>query len=402
MAISNDSNITTAQPVEWFPGLQLAACIFYSIILLIGVTGNILVIIIVMKYQDMRNATNFLLTNLSVADLFFLLFCTPDGYQHLYGKDKHRLGKFMCRFSPFVQNVTATCSVLTIMAISYERYIAICQPFKTNSLRLSIFRTLPTVIIFWAISCLMSTPFYIFTNTYLVQSTYNETIVSCLTGFPLPWSIWYLIPCTVVIYLIILIMLCYWHYSICYVLFNREALLQDNTIVTRYRRQVSQLLIVLIISFFVLILPYKIWAIIQPQLSFEQFHRFGFQRHSLMIIIIRSLLYLNSAINPLLYSIMSTKFRQSFVRLCHQYRTCSKNQHPTDVLFYKSYAKRPISMSVNRDGCGGTISTTGKVSYYQPNHNHLQERKLLVVDDTPTPITTTAFNTTKFIFPSQT
>jgi hypothetical protein len=95
MVITNDSNITT-QSIEWFPGLQLAACIFYSIILLVGVTGNILVIVIVMRYRDMRNATNFLLTNLSVADLSVLLFCTADGYQHLYAKDKHRLGKFMC------------------------------------------------------------------------------------------------------------------------------------------------------------------------------------------------------------------------------------------------------------------------------------------------------------------
>lgn len=92
----NDSNITATQPIQWVPGLQLFACIFYTIILLVGVSGNILVIIIVSKYRDMRNATNLLLTNLSVADLFFLLFCTPDGYQHLYGKDKHRLGNFMC------------------------------------------------------------------------------------------------------------------------------------------------------------------------------------------------------------------------------------------------------------------------------------------------------------------
>ena len=95
-------------------------------------------------------------------------------------------------------------------------------------------------------------------------------------------------------------MLICWHYSICSVLFNREALLRDNTIVTRYRRQVAQLLIVLIVSFFVLILPHKIWGIIQPQLSLEQFHRLGFRRHSLLIIITRSLLYLNSAVSCLL------------------------------------------------------------------------------------------------------
>jgi hypothetical protein len=120
---------------------------------------------------------------------------------------------------------------------------------------------------------------------------------SGMTNFPSFWSTWYLISCTLIIYIFIIIMLCYWHYSICHILFSREALLRDNTIVTRYRRQVARLLIALIVSFFVLILPYKIWAIIQQQLSVEQFHRLGFQRHSILIIITRLLLYLNSAVS---------------------------------------------------------------------------------------------------------
>jgi hypothetical protein len=93
--IINESN-STSGPIEWFPGLQTSACVFYSIILIVGFIGNILVIVVVTRYRDMRNATNLLLTNLSIADLFLLIFCTADGYQHLYGKDKHRLGKFMC------------------------------------------------------------------------------------------------------------------------------------------------------------------------------------------------------------------------------------------------------------------------------------------------------------------
>ena len=39
---------------------------------------------------------------------------------------------FEGRFSPFVQNATGICSVLTIMAVSYERYVAICTPLKVN------------------------------------------------------------------------------------------------------------------------------------------------------------------------------------------------------------------------------------------------------------------------------
>jgi hypothetical protein len=92
---SNGSNITEDH-IEWFPGLQTTACVLYTIILLVGIIGNILVIIIVKKYRDMRNATNLLLTNLSIADLFFLIFCTAEGYSHLYAQDKYIFGKFMC------------------------------------------------------------------------------------------------------------------------------------------------------------------------------------------------------------------------------------------------------------------------------------------------------------------
>ncbi|CAF0727080.1 unnamed protein product [Rotaria sp. Silwood1] len=382
----NESN-STEIPVEWFPGLQTAACIFYTIILLVGIIGNILVIIIVTKYRDMRNATNLLLANLSIADLFHLLFCTPDGYQHLYGKDKHRLGTFMCSFSPFVQNVTSTCSVLTIMAISYERYVAICQPLKTSPLHLTLFRTLPTAIFFWLISCLISIPFYIYSNTGSAQAIYNETIVTCFTHFPSSWGNEYLISCTLCLYVLIFFMLCYWHFSICSILFNREALLRDNTIVTRYRRQVALLLIVLIITFFILILPHKMWAYIQHGLSNEEFFQMGFHRHSFIIISTRLLLYLNSAINPLLYSIMSTKFRQSFFLLCDDCRRSTKSQRSGTVFFSKEYAGRQI-IGINGLG-GGTISATGKISYHQPNTSQFQEKKCLLSNIIAMPITET-------------
>jgi len=95
---------------------------------------------------------------------------------------------------------------------------------------------------------------------------------------------------------------------------------------------------------------------------------------------------------------MSTKFRQSFVRLCHGCQTSSKGKHSSSVLFYKKYAMRPMIMSLNGGGTPGTISTTGKLSY-QSNNHQLQEKKYLLADNTPTPATATTIDTTKFIFP---
>jgi len=91
---------------------------------------------------------------------------------------------------------------------------------------------------------------------------------------------------------------------------------------------------------------------------------------------------------------MSTKFRQSFLRLFDGCRSSSKYPHSSSVLFCKEYATRPILMRVNRDGFGGSMSTTGRAS-----SNQSQERKLLLTDNTPTPLTTTPIDIPKFIFP---
>ncbi|UJR25618.1 hypothetical protein I4U23_006970 [Adineta vaga] len=388
--LDNESNHVN-ESIQWFPGLQTTACIFYSIILIIGVIGNILVIIIVTRYRNMRNATNLLLTNLSVADLFLLIFCIHEGYQHLYGEDKHRLGKFMCSFSPFVQNVTSTCSVLSIMAISYERYIAICQPLKTSALRFTLFRTLPTVVAIWIVSCAISVPFFMYSSIGTVQSIYGETIVICFTTFPDSWKDTYLIFSTLCVYLFVFLMLCYWHFSICCILFSREALLRDNSIVTRYRRQVAKLLITLIMTFFICILPYKIWAFIYQRLSPDEINMLGFHRHAFIAIITRTLLYLNSAINPLLYSVMSTKFRQSFILLCDDCRYSTKVRRSDPVYLYKEYTVKQL-MGVNGGGGIRTMSTTGKCSYHQFNGSQLHEKKSLLVDHLPTVIVENPMN----------
>lgn len=96
---------------------------------------------------------------------------------------------------------------------------------------------------------------------------------------------------------------------------------------------------------------------------------------------------------------MSTKFRQSFVRLCHGCCRSSKNQHTSAVLFCKDYAMRPMLINVNRGGMTGTLSTTNGLSYRQSNIHQLQERKFLLADNTPTPATATTFDSTKFVFP---
>ncbi|CAF2413711.1 unnamed protein product [Rotaria sp. Silwood2] len=96
---------------------------------------------------------------------------------------------------------------------------------------------------------------------------------------------------------------------------------------------------------------------------------------------------------------MSTKFRQSFGRLCGGCNASSKSQHASAVLFCKGYTMRPMLMSINRDGLGGTMSTTTRLPYRPTNISQLHEKKRLLTDNTPTPITTVTINHENFIFP---
>ena len=51
--------------------------VLYSVIFLVGLVGNSLVIIVMIKHRHMRTITNMFLVNLSVGDLLVVIVCMP-------------------------------------------------------------------------------------------------------------------------------------------------------------------------------------------------------------------------------------------------------------------------------------------------------------------------------------
>ena len=51
--------------------------ILFSIIILVGFVGNILVVSIICMNKSMKTTTNLLILNLAVADILFIIFCIP-------------------------------------------------------------------------------------------------------------------------------------------------------------------------------------------------------------------------------------------------------------------------------------------------------------------------------------
>ncbi|BES96646.1 unnamed protein product [Nesidiocoris tenuis] len=83
----------------------------------------------------------------------------------------------------------------------------------------------------------------------------------------------------------------------------------------RARKQVVLMLVTVVVSFFTCLLPFRIftlWIIITDR---DTIHNIGIDAYYSLLYLCRIMLYLNSAINPILYNLMSSKFRHGFSRM---------------------------------------------------------------------------------------
>ncbi|XP_059610385.1 growth hormone secretagogue receptor type 1 [Phlebotomus argentipes] len=301
--------------------IRTTAMVLCILILCLGVIGNIMVPIVILKTKDMRNSTNIFLTNLSIADLLVLLVCTPTVLVEVNTPpETWVLGQEMCKAVPFVELTVAHASVLTILAISFERYYAICEPLKAGYVCTKA-RAILICITAWIVAAL-------FTSPILSIATYtNETYVDgsevavCMTAADKLWPASFFVGSIVLFFVIPFLILVVLYSVIARHLMNNPGLISyGHRHVLKYRKQVILMLSAVIFSFFVCLSPFRaftLWIIVVPP---EAIMSLGFEAYYNLLYFCRIMLYLNSAINPVLYNLMSSKFRQGFFSLlgCHR------------------------------------------------------------------------------------
>nr|AZL90164.1 ecdysis triggering hormone receptor [Panonychus citri] len=299
--------------------MRTSATIFCALILILGTTGNILVPIVVCRTKELRNSTNIFLINLSFADLFVLIVCMPTVLIELHSKPEvWLLGQEMCKAVPFVEMVVAHGSILTMMAISFERYYAICKPLKAGY---KCTRLRAVIIIFsvWTIAVISTVP--ILWIAELSHETYidGSLVPVCLTQANKLWHKLYFIGTMIAFFwspLLILIII--------YIMITKRLFLNDSIRTStnqgshecsqmRARRQVVYMLATVIACFFICLLPFRLFTLWLLLSSTDQVKSLGMEMYYTTLYFCRIMLYLNSALNPILYNLISSKFRDAFL-----------------------------------------------------------------------------------------
>ncbi|XP_047485265.1 uncharacterized protein LOC125036587 isoform X2 [Penaeus chinensis] len=125
----------------------------YIIILIVGCFGNGLVIYLFASSRSLRTPSNLFILNLALSD--FCMVGILVVYVHNAFHDGPAAGKFGCDLYGFVSGLAGTTSIMTMSAISLDRYLVISfplDPFKRFSHR----QVLVIIIATWLYSSIFS------------------------------------------------------------------------------------------------------------------------------------------------------------------------------------------------------------------------------------------------------
>ncbi|CAJ1058667.1 histamine H2 receptor-like [Xyrichtys novacula] len=107
--------------------------IFLSLLILLTVGGNVLVCLAVCASRRLRCLTNCFIVSLAVTDLLLGLLVLPFSAL-LQLNSEWPLGPNFCNFYISMDVMLCTASILTLLAISVDRYLAVTMPLRYASL----------------------------------------------------------------------------------------------------------------------------------------------------------------------------------------------------------------------------------------------------------------------------
>ncbi|XP_034245068.1 pyrokinin-1 receptor-like [Thrips palmi] len=131
-----EANATSAWVPQFPPkrdalAIVVPVTVIYVAIFVTGVAGNVVTVIVIWRCRCMHTPTNYYLMSLAVSDLLLLLSGLPQEVYSIWIRYPYPFGGAFCVLRGLAAETSANASVLTITAFTVERYLAICKPFQT-------------------------------------------------------------------------------------------------------------------------------------------------------------------------------------------------------------------------------------------------------------------------------
>jgi len=305
----------------------LPLTLIYSIFLVVGVCGNLATCVVIVSNEYLRTATNVYLLNLALADIATLIITMPGELYLMWQQYPWTFGEVACDAKIVITEAIIYASILTIVAFTGERYLAICRPLSPLA-RSTTGEARRVISMIWLFSFLSASPWALFTKVnYLPWE-----------GRQLPESAWCSIPFNessahASLYMMLASTLLYFFAPLAVVVFlyTRIGLTLHRNRMSRCAascqgedchaektysqgiRTVIRMLVVVVSAFFFCWTPFWTQRIMFVLVTlFESWSGTLTQVQHVLFTISGVFYYFNSVLNPILYSLMSKRFRRGF------------------------------------------------------------------------------------------
>ncbi|XP_069998221.1 thyrotropin-releasing hormone receptor [Penaeus vannamei] len=296
---------------------RVVGTLFQGVILVIGVVGNAMVVVVVARNRNMATPTNCYLVSLAVADCAVLVAAVPQEIVSYFLIGNHWIwGRGGCAIMIFLQNLGINASSLSLTAFTVERYIAICHPMKAQTV-CTVERAKKITLLVWLFAVCYCAPWLFLTQVVPLRYAVDYPTQECTFKLSRDQYLYYYFTDIVVFYVVPLLLSCVLYSLIARILIASQ--LPKGPSGDRVRGaaisprvQVVKMLVVVVAIFATLWLPYRTLLVYNSLLAM-----FGQQpfKDLWYLLFAKTCIFINSAINPILYNALSVKFRRSFKKM---------------------------------------------------------------------------------------
>uniref|UniRef100_A0A3P9DFT6 Growth hormone secretagogue receptor type 1 n=1 Tax=Maylandia zebra TaxID=106582 RepID=A0A3P9DFT6_9CICH len=310
-------------------GLIELVCVtvIYIPLMLFGLLGNILTILVVWLRPHMRTSTYLYLSSMAVSDLLILLLLPLDLYK-LWRPRPWPLGDLACKLTMFLSECCTFCTILHITFLSLERYLAVCWPITAKTV-VTRRRTRAIIGCLWLSAAVSAAPVLVMvgvedggftmgggekesrhmdgeTDKRECRCTHFAISSGLLSAMMILSNLYFLVPLCIL--------------GVVYSLIGRTLWLRPKSSRRdQSHRNTVKMLGVIVLAFVLCWLPFHVGrTIFSLSLVFSDTYAppdthlyFLYYLSQYFNLVSSVLFYLSAAVNPLLYNLMSARYRHA-------------------------------------------------------------------------------------------
>ncbi|XP_053124021.1 C-X-C chemokine receptor type 3 isoform X2 [Hemicordylus capensis] len=279
--------------------------LFYTLIFILGLCGNVMVLVVLLRAKESLPGTDVFILNLAVADVLLVMTLPFWAVQAVY----HWIfGSALCKMVGGIFKINFYASILFLVCISFDRYLSIVyvtRMYNRNKTTLILFSSLAV----WVLCFLFTVPDFIFLDSRF-DSRQNATFCSLnfASRSARQWKIGLRIFNLVVAFFLPLVAMVYCYIRVIITLLHSKGFQKHKAL---------KVILAVVVVFFLCWTPYHLVQFVDNLIDLEVLQEDCKQESRVDIAetITTSLGFFHCCLNPLLYAFVGIKFRNRFLRL---------------------------------------------------------------------------------------